>query len=288
MLELSIAIPAYNEEENIERTLRLLLAQDISSLPVHLKEIIVVSDGSTDRTDEIVQKITREFPVVQLVRMEERSGKSAVVNRILGLVNTDVLAMFDSDTFTEPNCLRYLLEPLLYQPDIVGTSGRKIPYNRAIMPDAFWEVCHYFNLIAPKMSGSAMAFRNIVKTLPSNIVNDDMYIQIELERQGFKVAYIPQAIVKTVEPDTLSGYFRQRKRVYRGHLQLFKEENIRLPSVGMTVPAKALFKAIKACPRKTFIFTLCSFLEIVIRVWALVEYYLSKRAPFVYPRSSRQ
>lgn len=284
MLELSIGIAVYNEEKNIERALRLILAQDIGSLPIKLREVIVVSDCSTDSSDEIIQKIAREFAVVRLFRMEKRSGKSAVMDRIVHLAGSDIVAAFDADAFPEPDCLKHMLQPLVTRPEVGGTSGRKIPYNRAMMPHAFWEMCHYFNLAAPKMSGSVMAFRNVVKSIPHALAVDDMYIQIELERQSLKVVYVPEVVARTVEPDTLSGYFHQRNRIYRGYLQLLKEEKVRLPSVGIAIPIKALVGAIRAHPNKAFSFMLCSSFEVIIRIWASIGHGLKRPAPYIYKR----
>ena len=68
-------IAAYNEERDIETTVRNKLEQDY---PTDLLEVIVISDGSTDKTDEIVNSI--EDPRVRLLRQEPRAGKTSALN----------------------------------------------------------------------------------------------------------------------------------------------------------------------------------------------------------------
>ena len=78
---MAILVPAYNEEASIAGTLESLLALDY---PVDRREVVVMSDASTDRTDEIVRGF--EARGVRLVRMPVRRGKSAAENRTLPLV----------------------------------------------------------------------------------------------------------------------------------------------------------------------------------------------------------
>jgi glycosyltransferase involved in cell wall biosynthesis len=105
---LSIVVPVYNEAARVERALDELLAAD---LPVDF-EVVVVDDGSTDATRDILA--AREWPDrVRFVHHERNRGKGAVVRTGLGHARGDFTAIFDADLEYEPSDLRVLLEPLL-------------------------------------------------------------------------------------------------------------------------------------------------------------------------------
>jgi cellulose synthase/poly-beta-1,6-N-acetylglucosamine synthase-like glycosyltransferase len=101
--QLSILIAAYNEEANIGRKLEQTLALDY---PADKMEILVLSDGSTDRTDEIVHSFTD--PRVRLLRMEPRRGKTSAQNRGVQQARGEVLVFSDATTVYHPQALRFL------------------------------------------------------------------------------------------------------------------------------------------------------------------------------------
>jgi len=98
----TVIIPAYNEEKSIEAKLRNVLA---TNYPRSLLDILVVSDASTDRTEDIVRAYEAEG--VRLVVQERRHGKSAGLNRAIDLARGGLLV------FTDANAI--------YSPAVVGT-----------------------------------------------------------------------------------------------------------------------------------------------------------------------
>src|SRR3989344_7942004 len=92
---LSIGIAAYNEAQNIGALISAFLTQKISSM--HLLEIIVASDASTDETDEIVRSFSDKG--VRLIRLEKRSGLPAVQNKIIEHDQGDILVLSSADIF---------------------------------------------------------------------------------------------------------------------------------------------------------------------------------------------
>ncbi len=92
----SIIVPAHNEEECIERTITALLEQDYPN-----KEIIVVDDGSTDRTFEKAERFANKG-LIKLVHREEASGKKArAINHGLLFSTGDIIVVVDADTILE-------------------------------------------------------------------------------------------------------------------------------------------------------------------------------------------
>lgn len=96
--EITVVIPLYNKEQEIARTLRSVLAQ---TLPP--REIIVVDDGSTDRSAEIVESFRN--PLIRLIRQQNR-GVSAARNRAIGEARTEWVALLDGDDRWEPGYLK--------------------------------------------------------------------------------------------------------------------------------------------------------------------------------------
>jgi glycosyltransferase involved in cell wall biosynthesis len=121
---LTIGIAAYNEEQNIGALLETLLRQEIPS--ADLVEIIVISDGSTDTTDAIVQACADSR--VHLERLPQRRGSNYPQNVILQRTTSDILVLLDADILpTDARCIEALIAPIAADPTIGLTSGIIVP-----------------------------------------------------------------------------------------------------------------------------------------------------------------
>jgi biofilm PGA synthesis N-glycosyltransferase PgaC len=89
-MKITIGIPAYNEEKNIGTLLTALLMQEQKRTKI--SEIIVVSSGSTDRTDEIVKEYSNIDDRTILIRQPQRRGKASAINEILKASTNDISA----------------------------------------------------------------------------------------------------------------------------------------------------------------------------------------------------
>jgi glycosyltransferase involved in cell wall biosynthesis len=129
--------PARNEEAYIEKTIQSVLSQTV--LP---EKWIVVSDGSTDSTDEIVQKYTAQHPWIELIRMPERKERhfAAKVHAFnagyekVKNITYDIIGNLDADLSFETDYIEFLLEKFIQYPDlgVVGTpfiEDASQPYN---------------------------------------------------------------------------------------------------------------------------------------------------------------
>ncbi len=102
---ISVIIPAHNEESGIEAKLRNLLALDY---PRERVEILVGSDGSSDRTQEIVEKFAGEG--VGLISFPQQQGKSAIQNGLVAVASGSILVFTDADCLLPPGAFRSLIE----------------------------------------------------------------------------------------------------------------------------------------------------------------------------------
>lgn len=115
---LSVLIPAYNEEETIEHVLRRVL-----ELGPLLKEVVVVDDGSTDRTASIAERVAAEEPLVRFFRLPRNQGKTAAIREALAHATGDVIIIQDADLEYDPREIPAVIEPILEgQADVVYGS----------------------------------------------------------------------------------------------------------------------------------------------------------------------
>jgi cellulose synthase/poly-beta-1,6-N-acetylglucosamine synthase-like glycosyltransferase len=121
---ISITVPAYNEEREIGATLEALLELDY---PADRREILVVSDASTDRTDEIVRSFADRG--VTLVRMDKRRGKTAAENAVSLHLTGDIVVNTDASIRIAPTALKPLIAA--FADATVGVaSGRDVSVAR--------------------------------------------------------------------------------------------------------------------------------------------------------------
>ena len=130
-MKFDIGIPAYNEENNIKTLLTFLTSQ--KHIKNELNSIIVVSSGSTDRTNEIVQEIAKKRPNVKLITEKERRGQVSAYNLLLQNSFADVIVIMDADIVLFENAIDEILEPI--SKDTVAVAGHSIPilYNNRFM-----------------------------------------------------------------------------------------------------------------------------------------------------------
>jgi glycosyltransferase involved in cell wall biosynthesis len=124
MPKVSIVIPAYNEEAFIGKLLEVILEVDIRSIGFE-REIIVVDNGSHDRTSEIVAR----FPEVRLLRIEVNKGKGDGVRHGIAHATGDYILIQDADLEYDPHDYLVLLQPLLTTTKPTSVYGSRILYE---------------------------------------------------------------------------------------------------------------------------------------------------------------
>ena len=118
--QITITVPAYNAEHSIRLTLDSLLATDY---PADRRHILVISDASTDRTDDVVREYTDRG--VELLRLEQRRGKSAAENAGAAMVRGDIVVNTDAAIVIPRRSLKALVRAL-FDPTVGVASGRDV------------------------------------------------------------------------------------------------------------------------------------------------------------------
>jgi cellulose synthase/poly-beta-1,6-N-acetylglucosamine synthase-like glycosyltransferase len=221
----SIVVPALNEAVGIERAVRSLEASEYPDF-----EIIVVDDGSTDGTGELVEQL--RLPGVTVVR-QPNLGKPAALNRGIDAARYDIVAMVDADTIFEAETLRQLVQPLR-ESDVGAVSGNtKVGNRRRLL--GRWQHIEYvmgFNLdrrlydvlqCMPTVPGAVGAFRRSalqeVGGVSGATLAEDTDLTLALGRAGWRVVYVEDARAWTEAPASLRTLWRQRFRWSYGTLQ---------------------------------------------------------------------
>jgi cellulose synthase/poly-beta-1,6-N-acetylglucosamine synthase-like glycosyltransferase len=221
----AIVVPAFNEEAGIERAVRSLAASSYSDF-----EVVVVDDGSTDRTADIVAAL--EIDRVRLVR-QDNAGKAAALNTGVELTESEIVVMVDGDTLFEPETLRRLVRPLV-DDEVAAVSGNTKVGNRQGLLGR-WQHIEYvigFNLdrrmydvlqCTPTVPGAVGAFRRDVLTevggVPGDTLAEDTDLTLAIGRTGRRVVYAEDARAWTEAPSSLRALWRQRYRWSFGTMQ---------------------------------------------------------------------
>ncbi|GAB2854113.1 bifunctional polysaccharide deacetylase/glycosyltransferase family 2 protein [Lentzea nigeriaca] len=220
----TVLVPAYNEEAGIEATVRTILA---STTPVH---VIVIDDGSTDRTSEVVKSL--HLPNVSLVR-QKNAGKAAALNTGLRHTRTELVVMVDGDTVLEPETVGNLVQPFADHAVGAVSGNAKVGNRSGIL--GRWQHIEYvigFNLdrrmydvmqCMPTVPGAVGGFRvsalREVGGVPEDTLAEDTDLTMALERAGWSVVYTESARAWTEAPASLGQLWRQRYRWCYGTLQ---------------------------------------------------------------------
>ncbi|WP_242002286.1 bifunctional polysaccharide deacetylase/glycosyltransferase family 2 protein [Kribbella steppae] len=220
----SVIVPAYNESAGIEAAIRSLVASD------HPIEVIVVDDGSTDGTAEIVEAM--RIPGVRVIR-QRNAGKPVALNTGLQAAHFDLIVMVDGDTVFEPDAVRMLIQPFA-DPSVGAVSGNaKVGNRRGLL--GRWQHIEYvvgFNLdrrlfdlaeCMPTVPGAVGGFRRTaldrIGGLSDVTLAEDTDLTMALCRDGWRVVYEERAVAWTEAPASLGALWRQRYRWCYGTLQ---------------------------------------------------------------------
>lgn len=222
----SVVVPAYNEEAGIAATVNSLLASRYHGD----LEVVVVDDGSTDATAEIVARLG--LPGVQLIR-QRNAGKPAALNHGIAVARHDILVLVDGDTVFQPDTLARLVNRM-QDPAIGAVSGNTKVGNRSGILGR-WQHLEYvmgFNLdrrmydmirTMPTVPGAIGAFRRdaleAAGGLSGDTLAEDTDLTMAICRKGWGVTYEESAIAWTEAPATLRQFWRQRYRWCYGTMQ---------------------------------------------------------------------
>ncbi|HEU5160987.1 MAG TPA: bifunctional polysaccharide deacetylase/glycosyltransferase family 2 protein [Streptosporangiaceae bacterium] len=221
----SVIVPAYNERECIADTVRSVRDSD------HPLEVVVVDDGSTDGTADIVEGLG--LPDVRVIR-QPNSGKAAALNTGIAAARHELIVMLDGDTIFQPDTVRRLVQPFADH-RVGGVAGNAKVANRHRGLLARWQHIEYvvgFNIdrrmydllgCMATVPGAVGAFRRralrTVGGVSDDTLAEDTDLTMGVVRSGWQVVYEPAAVAWTEAPASLGELWRQRYRWSYGTMQ---------------------------------------------------------------------
>jgi cellulose synthase/poly-beta-1,6-N-acetylglucosamine synthase-like glycosyltransferase len=216
---ISIIVPAYNEEKSIAEKIENILTCDY---PVEKREIIVISDCSSDRTDEIVEGYRAKG--IKLVRLTQRTGKVAAYKKVVPTCSGEILIFTDATSVLKSDALKKIVRKFA-DPAIgcVGGYLRFVPIKNSTVGQGendYWDyevvIKKHESDISSLTSVSGTFYAVYKKLFPLDMKNDladDFIVPIHVKKLGLKVVLEPEAVCEEVTVVTEGDEMGKRIRI---------------------------------------------------------------------------
>lgn len=223
----SVVIAMHNEARAVQQKLQNLLELDY---PRELVQIIVVSDGSTDGTDEL---LANSPAPLERICLPVRQGKAVALNHGVRQAQGEIVVFMDARQRVLPSALRSLVS-CFADPGVGAVSGELVLLDPQ-KPDRGYELNLYWKIeksvrklesetcSAVGATGALYAVRRqLIPPLPPATILDDLFIPMSVVRQGYRVVFDEDAIVVDgIVPD-VRVEFRRKVRTLMGNYQLLR------------------------------------------------------------------
>ena len=227
--KITFGIPAHNEEATILKTVKSILEADY---PSDKKEIIVVDDGSTDKTADVVRQFAVDHPEVELIT-KKNGGKASALNVAFEHATGDYFSVMDADSRISKESIKISLSN--FTDDEVGAVISRV---RVDEPKNFLERIQRFEYIMSSMIRKIMCNFGTLSITPGVLsiyrmdvlrkvggftkdehnLTEDLEIAMRLKYYGYLIKMEPRSITYTHVPSTMSDLWRQRIRWARGYI----------------------------------------------------------------------
>ncbi len=222
--KVSIIIPAYNEEKNLYKCISSVLSLNY---PKEKLDIIVINDGSTDRTKEICTNFGNKIRLIN----QKNQGKAIAMNNGLKVSKGEFFASLDADSFVDKNILKKMLlnfdektsamVPLMevYNPKNVLQGTQRIEYLISIfIRKCMSRINSIFVTPGPFTLYKTKTIQ-IEGGFDEGSIVEDQEIAYRLQKNHYQIKQSDEGIVYTVAPMTFREFYKQRNRWSRGTIQ---------------------------------------------------------------------
>jgi len=229
-----VVVAAYNEEKVIGRLLQSL---GESNYPAGKLRIWVGSDLSTDGTDEVVRDWISKNPLISLVRMEVRTGKSGIINQLVGLGKAEVVVGTDANIVFTPDAVRRLVSTLRQRQ--AGVVGGRLVYHSAedrlaARPGSIASEERHYTQFESKLKqwesdlfgctlgvegGCYAVVRSVWQPIPPATFMEDFFVSMQVLRAGLPVLWEGQAVAYEDVSADRHEEFARKVRISLGNYQ---------------------------------------------------------------------
>ncbi len=224
---ITVAVPAYNEEDTIEETIDSVKNLSYSKQKL---EIIVINDGSTDRTRQIVERYIAKNPDLNMILINQKnSGKWVAVNKALARAKGEFFACLDADSIVEKEVLKKML-PYFSEKDIGAVLPmlkikdpknllQKLQWYEYLINMFYKKLLSYLNCIHVTPGPFALYRTGIIKKLDGfkpGHKTEDLEMAMRLQKHHYKIIQLLDVVVYTYPPGDIKNLYSQRKRWNKG------------------------------------------------------------------------
>lgn len=224
----TVMIAAYNEEVGIRATLESVLSEPLERL-----QVVVVDDGSSDRTPDIVGEMARHDPRITFLR-QANAGKAEALNRALTVAEYEVAVSVDADSVLAPGSLGWLAAHFK-DPRVGAVAGDVRVSGR---PRLLTHIQYLEYMVGQHMEKRAQDMLGVVLVVPGaagayrtallrqlggyspDTLTEDLDLTVAIAAAGFQVRFEPRALSYTEPPVYLRYLWRQRMRWTYGTFQV--------------------------------------------------------------------
>lgn len=234
--KVSVMIPAWNEETGLLTTIDSLLKSTYRNV-----ELVVVNDGSTDGSHELMRNFLRRYRVIPkkdkiklIYHYKQNGGKGAALNTAIEYATGDILLSIDADCVVMPDTIQSFVRAFV-DPEVMAAVGNVkvgntqhvlgvVQYLEFLFSFYFKKADSVMNTIYI-IGGAAGAFRREVferlGMYNAKNITEDIELSVRIQSAGMRIVYVPDALVYTEGASRIQDLMKQRLRWKRGRFETF-------------------------------------------------------------------
>ncbi|MEE2699839.1 MAG: glycosyltransferase [Bacteroidota bacterium] len=226
MPTVSILIAAYNEQEVIKEKVMSIIDADF---PINKIEIIIGSDCSSDNTNQIINDLALAYPFIRTLIFHERSGKSAVVNKLVSEAKNEIIILTDANIIFSKNTISALVRHFknkqvgLIDSNMVNIGIKKsgISFQEKTYISAEVKLKHaeskMCGMLMGPFGGCFTIRKSLFKPIPKHFLVDDFFVCLHILLSGYKAINDLSAVVYEDVSNQISEEFRRKRRIAIGN-----------------------------------------------------------------------
>jgi cellulose synthase/poly-beta-1,6-N-acetylglucosamine synthase-like glycosyltransferase len=233
-LSVTLVVPCFNEEKTVARTLDSLMLLDY---PKDKLKIIVVDDGSTDNTWNVISEYKAKHPDFFEILHKENGGKYTALNYGIEHSTTDLIGCLDADSFVDPKTLKKIVRRFVDDPQAMAVTPAIRIFKPSTIVQMIQSAEYMFGILVKKI----MSFLGAIHVTPGPFTifrrevfqkiglfrhahnTEDMEIAFRMQANHLKIDNVHNAWIYTVGPNTVYKLYKQRLRWTHGFIENSKD-----------------------------------------------------------------
>lgn len=230
---ITLITPAYNEEDSIADTIESLLKVEYSH---GRKEILLVNDGSKDKTLEIMKKFAEKHKEITILD-KKNSGKADSLNKAIRIAKGELIAVIDADSYPAPDSLKKMVGYFENDEKMAAVTSKVLVKNRKNFIEKFQDIDYrviawsrkildFIDCVYVTNGPLSVYKKSIVKKIggfDTKIITEDIELTWNLMSKGYKTKMSYTAIAYTNVPTSIRAWVKQRIRWNIGGFQTLKK-----------------------------------------------------------------